>query len=130
MHSSLTVYLFMHVLYCTLAITQHHYSTLYDTLHSFTPSMQCDAVEHVPVVVVLAVDSVDLGANAEVEYMFISGDTPRFTIDSTTGRVRLAGTTWDFESGMTSFTVTVGATDNPSGSPQLSVCFNDVYQSF
>lgn len=104
------------LLCCTLVISR-----------SFTSSIQCDAVQHVPVTTVLAVDSVDIGANTDVEYSFVSGDTARFTIDSTTGVVRLAGTTWDFESGMTSFTVTVGATDNPSGTPQLSVSVHDVY---
>ena len=66
-----------------------------------------------------AEDTVDIGPNSEIEYSLLSGDG--FSVGATTGEIRTVGDNWDFESGVTSFSGMVRATDNPSGTVQLTV---------
>ena len=57
------------------------------------------------------------------------GDTSRLEVDPVTGVVRIVpGNTWDYETGQRSFSLTVRATDNPNGMPQLSVSLQYQFQ--
>ena len=74
---------------------------------------------------VLATDSVDTGNFAQVRYSKVAGDVGRFDLNDRTGDIRVAPRlSWDFETGPNSFVLEVGATDNPGGTPQLSVSHN------
>ena len=71
---------------------------------------------------VTARDSVDTGNFAQVRYSKVAGDVARFDLNAQTGEIRVApGLTWDYETEPNSFMLEVRATDNPGGTPQLTV---------
>ena len=86
---------------------------------------QCDIMDNLLLATVVARDSVDTGNFAQVRYSKVAGDVARFDLDAQTGEIRVApGLNWDYETGPNSFVLEVGATDNPGGTPQLSVSLN------
>ena len=75
-----------------------------------------------PLATVIATDSVDTGSFADVVYSKVAGDVGRFDLNTATGQIRTApGLDWDYETEPNVFVLEVRATDNPSGTPQLTV---------
>lgn len=55
------------------------------------------------------------------------GDVSRFTVGEQSGMIRMIVSPtvmWDFETPPNSYSLTVRATDNPGGTPRLSVSYN------
>ena len=74
---------------------------------------------------VTAMDSIDTGNLAQVRYSKVAGDVARFDLNVQTGEIRVApGLNWDYETEPNTFVLEVRATDNPGGTPQLSVSHN------
>ena len=97
---------------------------LYMHVYSGAVVFQCDITDHMPVTTVTATDMVDTGSFADVVYSEVAGDVGRFDLNTATGQVRIApGLNWDYETEPNVFVLEVRATDNPSGTPQLTVSY-------
>ena len=83
---------------------------------------QCAIRDNLLLTTVTATDLVDTGSFATIEYSAVAGDVARFDLNSVTGDIRVApGLNWDYETPPNMFVLEVRATDNPMGTPRLTV---------